>query len=65
MDVAHLRKQVMFDLVVESSAKPGKNLAFGSKIGGCPKLMGEGATAEVGAFELKGIEGKATLYRVV
>ena len=29
------------------------------------RLMGEGTTAEVGAFELKGIEGKATLYRVV
>ena len=29
------------------------------------KLMGEGATAAVGAFELKGIEGKATLYRVI
>ena len=28
-------------------------------------LMEEGVAAKVGAFELKGIEGKATLYRVV
>ena len=26
--------------------------------------MGEGARAEVGAFELKGMEGRAMLYRV-
>ena len=29
------------------------------------KLMDDDATVEVGAFELKGIEGEATLYRVV
>jgi len=29
------------------------------------ELMSEGRAAEVGAFELKGIEGKTTLYRVV
>ena len=28
------------------------------------KLMRDGATVEVGAFELKGIEGEAMLYRV-
>ena len=46
---------------IESASDPGE--VFVSEA--TAKLMGEGATAEVGAFELKGIEGKATLYRVL
>ena len=46
---------------IESASEPGE--VFVSEA--TAKLMGEGETAEVGAFELKGIEGKATLYRVV
>ena len=46
---------------IESASEPGE--VFISEA--TAKLMGEGATAEVGAFELKGIEGKATLYRVI
>ena len=46
---------------IESASEPGE--VFVSEA--TAKLMGEGATAEVGAFDLKGIDGKATLYRVV
>ena len=46
---------------IESASEPGE--VFISEA--TAKLMREGETAEVGAFELKGIEGKATLYRVV
>ena len=46
---------------IESASVPGE--VFVSE--DTAKLMGEGATIKVGAFELKGIEGKATLYRVV
>ena len=46
---------------IESASEPGE--VFVSEA--TAKLMGEGKTAEVGVFELKGIEGKATLYRVI
>jgi len=46
---------------IESASEPGEVFVSDATA----KLMGEEATAEVGAFELKGIEGKATLYRVV
>ena len=46
---------------IESAAEPGE--VFVSKT--TSSLMMEGTTTEVGAFELKGIEGKATLYKVV
>ena len=52
---------VNFAARIESASEPGE--VFVSEA--TAKLMGEGTTAEVGAFELKGIEGKATLYRVV
>ena len=46
---------------IESASEPGE--VFVSEI--TAKLMDEGTTRQVGAFELKGIEGKATLYRVI
>ena len=46
---------------IESASEPGE--VFVSEA--TAKLMGEGATAKVGAFELKGIDDSVILYRVL
>ena len=46
---------------IESASEPGE--VFVSEA--TAKLMGEGTTTKVGAFDLKGIAGEVTLYRVV
>lgn len=46
---------------IEAASEPGH--VFVSQE--TAKLMSDGATEKVGSFELKGIEGKATLYRLV
>ena len=46
---------------IESAAEPGGVFVSAA----IAREMGEGATAEVGAFELKGIEGQVTLHRLI
>ncbi|MEC8049940.1 MAG: adenylate/guanylate cyclase domain-containing protein, partial [Myxococcota bacterium] len=46
---------------IESAAEPGGVFVSDAIV----KVMAEGATAEVGAFELKGIEGQVTLHRLI
>ena len=46
---------------IEAACDPGH--VFVSET--AAKLMDEGDTEEAGVFELKGIEGRATLYRVL
>ncbi len=39
MDMANVRQQVMFHLVIQSSNYPGKKPAPGRKVSGCGQLM--------------------------
>ena len=60
-DYTAIGPTVNFAARIETAAEPGQ--VFVSEA--TSKLMDERATVRVGAFELKGIEGEATLYRLV
>ncbi len=50
VDVAHLREQVVLNLMIQASAKPGEQTTSRAKIGCGQQLVGQGVDIEHGSF---------------